>query len=96
MYLHLGEDVIIPINNLIGMIDINLDFYGSDTNHFLKLAREDGFVIKVNDGEPKTIIISEERKKSKIYITSISTRTLNSRIKKLNKEYRLNKEAAIG
>ncbi|NLC65928.1 MAG: DUF370 domain-containing protein [Clostridium sp.] len=96
MYLHLGEDVVIPINNLISMIDINSGFYGADTNHFLTLAREDGFVIEVNDGEPKTIIISEENKKSRIYLTSISTRTLNSRVKKLNRKYRLNKEAAIG
>ena len=38
MFLHLGENVAIPIKDIIGIFDIDSSMYGSDTAQFLRLA----------------------------------------------------------
>ena len=44
MFLHLGENVVVPIKDVIGIFDLQTTMYSSDTIQFLRLAEEDGFV----------------------------------------------------
>ena len=46
MFLHLGENVVVPIKDVIGIFDIHNSMYSSDTISFLRMAEEDGFVEK--------------------------------------------------
>ena len=46
MFLHLGENVVVPIKDIIGIFDLQNTMYSSDTIQFLRLAEEDGFVAK--------------------------------------------------
>ena len=79
MFLHLGENVVVPIKDVIGIFDIETSMYSSDTTQFLRLAEEDGFVQKINCEHPKSFVIAEVDKKSKIYFSPISTATLTKR-----------------
>ena len=79
MFLHLGENVVVPINDVIGIFDIETTMYSSDTSQFLRMAEEDGFVERVNNEPPKSCIVAEVNKKSKIYLSPISTSTLSKR-----------------
>ena len=38
MFLHLGENVVVPIKDIIGIFDIQNTMYSSDTIQFLRLA----------------------------------------------------------
>lgn len=47
MFLHLGENVVVPIKDIIGIFDLQNTMYSSDTIQFLRLAEEDGFVERI-------------------------------------------------
>ena len=79
MFLHLGENVVVPIKDIIGILDIETSSYSSDTIQFIRMAEEDGFVERINDEIPKSCIIAEVDKKSKIYLSPISSTTLSKR-----------------
>ena len=79
MFLHLGEYVVVPIKDVIGIFDLQSTKYSSDTNQFLRLAEEDGFVERITKENPKSFVIAEVDKKSKIYLSPISSTTLTKR-----------------
>ena len=79
MFLHLGENVVVPIKDVIGIFDLQSTKYSSDTNQFLRLAEEDGFVERITKENPKSFVIAEVDKKSKIYLSPISSTTLTKR-----------------
>ncbi|MDS0527939.1 DUF370 domain-containing protein [Clostridium sp. SHJSY1] len=79
MFLHLGENVTVPIKDIIGIFDLETTMYGSDTNQFLRMAEEDGFVERITDETPKSYVVAEVNKKSKIYLSQISSATLSKR-----------------
>ncbi|HHW31218.1 MAG TPA: DUF370 domain-containing protein [Clostridiaceae bacterium] len=99
MFLHIGGDVVIPSKSIIAMFDIDTTTISKDTKEFLKISEEEGFVEAISDGDlPKTFIITETDKKSKIYLSPISSVTLYKRagyISKLEKEYKKEKNSKI-
>ena len=81
MFLHLGENIVVPVKDVIGIFDMETSMYSSDTIQFLRMAEEDGFVERISKEKPKSIIIAEVDKKSKIYLSPISSSTLSKRSK---------------
>jgi len=79
VFLHLGENVVVPIKDIIGIFDLQNTMYSSDTIQFLRLAEEDGFVERITEEQPKSFIIAEVDNKSKIYFSPISSTTLTKR-----------------
>lgn len=79
MFLHLGENVVVPIKDIIGIFDIETTMYSADTSQFLRMAEEDGFVERITKEPPKSFVIAEVDKKSKIYLSPISSSTLSKR-----------------
>ncbi|KOF57531.1 MULTISPECIES: extracellular matrix regulator RemB [Clostridium] len=79
MFLHLGENVVVPIKDIIGIFDIETTMYSADTSQFLRMAEEDGFVERITKEPPKSFVIAEVDKKSKIFLSPISSSTLSKR-----------------
>jgi hypothetical protein len=79
MFLHIGGDVVIPMKNVIAIMDMETTTLSADTKNFLKVAEEEGFVEAISDDMPKTFIIMEIDKKSKVYLSPISSVTLLKR-----------------
>jgi len=80
MFLHLGENVVVPIKDIIGIFDLKTTMYSSDTSSFLRMAEEDGFVERISkEHQPKSFVIAEVNKMSKIYLSPISSSTLTKR-----------------
>jgi len=79
MFLHIGKDVVIPMKNVIAIIDMETTTLSKDTREFLRIAEEEGFVEAISDDIPKTFIIMEVDKKSKVYLSPISSVTLLKR-----------------
>ncbi len=86
MFLHIGGDFVIPVKNIIAIFDIDTTTVSKYTREFLRVAEEEGFIEAISDDLPKSFIITEEKRKSKIYLSPISSVTLKKRasyIKKL-------------
>lgn len=79
MFLHIGGDVVIPIKNIIAIFDIESTTISKDTKEFLTIAEEEGFIESISHDLPKSFIITETDKKSKIYLSPISSVTLQKR-----------------
>ena len=71
MFLHLGENVVVPLKDVIGIFDMETSTYSSDSMQFLRLAEEDGFVEKVSSEPPKAFVIAEVEKKSKLSVIAL-------------------------
>ncbi|CAM3022469.1 extracellular matrix/biofilm biosynthesis regulator RemA family protein [Hathewaya histolytica] len=79
MFLHLGENVVVPIKDIIGIFDMETTMYSQDTIQFLRMAEEDGFVERITEDKPKSFVVAEVNKKSKIFLSPISSNTLCKR-----------------
>lgn len=79
MFLHLGENVVVPIKDVIGIFDIKSAMDSSDTIQFLRMADEDGFVERITEETPKSFVVAEVNKMSRIYLSPISSSTLTKR-----------------
>lgn len=89
MFLHLGGDVVVPLENIISIIDVNSVSKSKDSKDFFKIAEEEGFIKRISEEEPKSYIITEKvEKKNKgaqkiiktiIYYSPISSITLHKR-----------------
>lgn len=79
MFLHIGGDVVIPIKNIIAILDIDTTTISKDTKEFLRIAEEEGFIESISNDLPKSFVITETDKKSKIFLSPISSVTLQKR-----------------
>ncbi|NLL04612.1 MAG: DUF370 domain-containing protein [Clostridiaceae bacterium] len=79
MFLHIGGDFVVPIKNIIAIMDLESTTLSKDTRDFLSIAEEEGFIESISDDLPKSFIITEIDKKSKIYLSPISSITLQKR-----------------
>ncbi len=83
MFLHIGSDFAIPLKSIIAILDLEKTTISKDTRDFLRTAEEEGFIESINTDIPKSFIVTETEKKSKIYLSSISSITLQKRAKYL-------------
>lgn len=81
MYLHLGQETIIKISDIIGIFDIDNTTISKSTKHFLALAQQRGQVINITDELPKTFVLCHGLTGNKVYISQISSATLRKRTK---------------
>ena len=80
MYIHLGNNVMLPTNEKIGIFDIENTSISKRTRDFLNRAEKEGRVITITYDLPRTFVIAGKTlKDSKIYISQISSSTLLKR-----------------
>ena len=79
MFIHLGGDVVVPLNDIIAIMDIESSSISHDTREFLQTAEDEGFIKKITNDNPKSFILSEKNNKTIIYLSPISSVTLQKR-----------------
>lgn len=89
MFLHIGGDYIVSMKDIVAIVDMEKSTISQDTRNFLKISDEEGFIINVVEDEmPKSFIITQEKHKSKIYLSPISTTTLYKRYELMESAHR--------
>ncbi len=81
MFLHLGSDVVVNMSDVIAILDLDVTSTSKITREFLAVAEEEGFVVNVSEDLPKSFVITEIDKKSRVFVSPISTATLLKRAK---------------
>ncbi|MCL2819662.1 MAG: DUF370 domain-containing protein [Oscillospiraceae bacterium] len=79
MYLHLGQNVVIPESDIIGIFDLDNTTGSYITKNFLSDAEKAGRVINVSDELPRSFIVSGNEKERTIYLSQLSPQTLLKR-----------------
>lgn len=72
MFLHMGNDVMVPLSDVIGVIDLTVP--SQVNSEFLKTAEDEGFVIQLDD-QPVSIVICAKN----VFLSPISAKTLYKR-----------------
>lgn len=79
MFVHLGGDVVVPVKNIIAIMDIELSAISHNTKEFLETADDEDFIVKISEDKPKSFVLSERDNKTVIYLSPISSATLYKR-----------------
>ncbi len=80
MYLSIGNDMAVRDSSLIGIFDMDNTSTSKRTRIFLKLAQENGEVVPCDD-LPKSFIVTAEYGMTRVYESTLSTATLEKRMK---------------
>ena len=79
MYIHIGGDISLLKKNIVAVFDMDNTTVSKWTRQFLQLGEEDGKVINVGDELPRSFILANDGKETKIYISPISSATILKR-----------------
>jgi len=79
MYIHLGQNVVVPEADVIGIFDLDNTTGSHITRKFLSDAEKAGSVINVSDELPRSFIVSGKSKNVSIYLSQLSPQTLLKR-----------------
>ncbi|MGE4484366.1 MAG: extracellular matrix regulator RemB [Oscillospiraceae bacterium] len=79
MYLHLGQNVVVPTSRIVGIFDIDNTTQSHITRAFLNQAEKSGQIINICDDIPKSFIVCEEDGKRTVYLSQLMSATLFKR-----------------
>ena len=85
MFIHLGGDVVIPSKDIIAIIDLESGNFSNNTKEFIQIAEDEGFIEEISNEVSKSFILSEKDNKTKIYLSPISSVTLQKRLNFIDK-----------
>ncbi len=79
MYLHLGQNVVVPQKIIIGIFELDNCSYSHITRKFLEKAEKEGRVYDVSGELPRSFVLCEENGKHTVYLSQLSSATLLKR-----------------
>lgn len=80
MYLHLGQETVVRVADIVGIFDMENTTVSQNTRRFLANAEKKGRVVTVSPELPKAFIVCREKNgRETVYISQISTATLLKR-----------------
>ena len=83
MYLHLGQSVVVPYRDVIGIFDMDNASWAYKTREFLDMAEEEGRVIWVCDDLPRSFVVTDNGSENwQVYVSQLSSATLMGRMEK--------------
>ena len=80
MYLSIGNDFAVRESSIIGIFDMDNTSTSARTRLFLDKAEKMGEVVPCDD-LPKSFVLTAEYGLSRVYLTPLSTQTLEKRLK---------------
>ncbi len=79
MYLHIGQETVVPLCEVVGIFDMENTTISKNTRSFLNDAQKRGTVITVCDDLPKSFVVCIKEGVQTVYISQISCATLLKR-----------------
>ena len=80
MYLHIGNDQMLPERRIIGIFDLEITSQSKITSAFLKSAEDEGVVVDVCEDVPKSFLVCDHPYHRQIvYLSQLNSRTLLGR-----------------
>ena len=75
MYLHLGQDMVVRKNDILGIFDLDNTSHSHITRQFLQKAEKSGRVRDISGELPRSFIVTGNGE-ALVYLSQISTLTL--------------------
>lgn len=80
MYLHLGQDTVVRLDEVVGIFDMDKSTISKHSRQFLADAQKGGRIFNVSEELPKSYVVCVDREGTEtVYISQISSTTLKKR-----------------
>ena len=80
MYLNIGNDMAVRESSVIGIFDLDNTTTSKRTREFLEQYEKEGQVVPCDD-LPKAFVLTAEYGLDRVYLTALSSATLEKRMK---------------
>lgn len=88
--LHLGSNVSVPVEDIIGIFDLDNVSISRITRAYLRAAEEEGMVINVGEDLPKSMVVCcPVGSWQRVYISHLASATLSGRLDAIRLERRV-------
>ena len=83
MYLHLGQSVVVPHKEILGIFDLDNASWAYKTREFLERAEAVGRAVWLGDDLPRSfVVVGREDQPPTVYISQLSSSTLLGRVER--------------
>ena len=83
MYLHLGQSVVVPYREIVGIFDLDNASWAYKTREFLEQAEAEGRAVWLGDDLPRSfVLVAGKGQPPKVYISQLSSATLLGRVER--------------
>lgn len=83
MYLHLGQSVMVPDQDILGIFDLDNASWAYKTREFLNRAEKEGRAVWLTGDLPRSFVVTGKKKDpSTVYLSPLSSSALLSRAEK--------------
>ena len=79
MYLHLGQNTLVPVKSVLGVFDLDNSTSSHITRKFLNNAEKNKKVINIAEDIPRSFVLCSENGETVIYLSQLSSQTLLKR-----------------
>ena len=80
MYLHLGQSVVVPHKEILGIFDLDNASWAYKTREFLEQAEAEGRAVWLGDDLPRSfVLVGRGNEPPKVYISQLSSAALMGR-----------------
>ncbi|MDY3031859.1 MAG: DUF370 domain-containing protein [Clostridia bacterium] len=79
MYIHIGGDMVVNTRDVVGIFDVDNTTVSRQGKRFLPMAQKNNRIIYATEELPKSFIVTERKGKTLVYISPMSTQSLNKR-----------------
>lgn len=77
MYLHIGQNVVVPFGDVVGLFDLDNTSSSHLTRSFLERAEKEGRLVNVSDDLPRSFVLCARREGPPVvYLCHLSAATL--------------------
>ena len=81
MYLHIGNNVMLPEKHIIGVFDLEITSQSKRTSEFLRRAEDESLVIDACEDIPKSFLVcAHPYHPQLVYLSELSSQTLQKRM----------------
>ena len=80
MYLPIGNDMAVRQSSVVGIFDLDNTSTSKRTRQFLEKAEQEGQVVPCDD-LPKSFVLTQEYGMDRVYLSALSSATLEKRTK---------------
>ena len=83
MYLHLGQSVVVPHKEILGIFDLDNASWAYKTREFLEQAEAEGRAVWLGDDLPRSfVLVGKGTEPPTVYISQLSSSALLGRVER--------------
>lgn len=82
MYLHLGQDYIVPLQSVVAVFDMDTATASKRTRLLLERLQDEGRIIELYDDLPRAAVLCENALGETLFLTQLSPQAIQRRAEK--------------